>query len=94
MTWCMVVTQINGLKLANSLMLRIAVSVNLLTVSLAKEYIAQALDPVNGGVIETKWMRLNLATRQKFPLLNPFIAMIDYKECRDGGYCMVLLDWL
>ena len=40
-------------KLANSLMLRMAVRVHFKDAALAKEYIAKALDASNGGVIET-----------------------------------------
>jgi len=42
----------NWVKLANSLMLRIAVRVHFIDETLAKEYITKALDPKNGGVIE------------------------------------------
>jgi hypothetical protein len=72
-------------KLANSLMLRMAVRVRFADEALAKKYVAQALDPVNGGVIESKTDEAKLGNSAKYPLLNPFIAIIDYKEERMGA---------
>ena len=72
-------------KLANSLMLRMAVRMRFADEALAKEYVAKALDLQNGGVIETKADEAKLGSTSKFPLLNPFIATIDYKESRMGA---------
>ncbi len=72
-------------KLANSLMLRIAVRCHFVDSELAKEYIAKALDPMNGGVIETIDDEAKIGNSSNFPLLNPIIATVDYKECRMGA---------
>lgn len=72
-------------KLANSLMLRMAVRVRFADQALAKEYVAKALNPANGGVIEAKADEAKLGNSAKYPLLNPFIATIDYKETRMGA---------
>lgn len=72
-------------KLANSLMLRMAVRVRFVAPDLAREYVAKALDAQNGGVIEVKADEAKMGSTSKFPLLNPFIATIDYKESRMGA---------
>ena len=72
-------------KLANSLMLRMAVRVHFVNEALAKEYIAKALDPKNGGVIESKADEAKIGNTSKYPLLNSLIATIDYKENRMGA---------
>lgn len=72
-------------KLANSLMLRMAVRMRYAAPDLAKEYANKALEPQNGGVIEVKADEAKLGSTSKFPLLNPFIATIDYKESRMGA---------
>lgn len=72
-------------KLANSLMLRMAVRVRFVDEALAKEYVAKALNPANGGLIESKADEAKLGNSAKYPLLNPFIATIDYKETRMGA---------
>lgn len=72
-------------KLANSLMLRMAVRVHFINEDLAKEYIAKALDPQNGGIIETIADEAKIADSSKHPLLNSLIATIDYKENRMGA---------
>ncbi len=72
-------------KLANSLMLRMAVRMRFADEALAREYVAKALDPQNGGVIEVKADEAKMGSTTKFPLLNPFIATIDYKENRMGA---------
>ena len=72
-------------KLANSLMLRMAVRMRFIAPELAREYVAKALDSQNGGVIEVKADEAKMGSSSKFPLLNPFIATIDYKENRMGA---------
>lgn len=72
-------------KLANSLMLRIAVRVHFKDETLSKEYIEKALNPVNGGVIESKTDEAKIGNTSKYPLLNSLIATIDYKENRMGA---------
>lgn len=72
-------------KLANSLMLRIAVRVHFVDEDLSREYIAKALDPKNGGVIENKTDEAKIGNTSKYPLLNSLIATIDYKENRMGA---------
>ena len=72
-------------KLTNSLMLRMAVRVHFVNEVLAKEYIAKALDPKNGGVIESKADEAKIGNTSKYPLLNSLIATIDYKENRMGA---------
>ena len=73
------------MKLANSLMLRMAVRMRYANETLAKEYVAKALNPDNGGLIEFKADEAKMGSTTKFPLLNPFIATIDYKESRMGA---------
>ncbi len=77
-------------KLANSLMLRMAVRVHFVNEALAKEYIAKALDPKNGGVIESKGDEAKIGNTSKYPLLNSLIATIDYKRKPDGRHGLVL----
>lgn len=72
-------------KLANSLMLRIAVRVHFVNEDLSKEYIEKALNPKNGGVIESKTDEAKIGNTSKYPLLNSLIATIDYKENRMGA---------
>lgn len=72
-------------KLTNSIMLRMAVRVHFVDKELSKEYIAKALDPKNGGVIETKSDEAKIGNTSKYPLLNSLIATIDYGENRMGA---------
>lgn len=72
-------------KLANSLMLRMAVRTHFVNKDLAVEYIQKALNPRNGGVIESKTDEAKIGNTSKFPLLNSLIATIDYKENRMGA---------
>lgn len=72
-------------KLTNSVMLRMAVRVHFVDKELSKEYIAKALDPKNGGVIETKSDEAKIGNTSKYPLLNSLIATIDYGENRMGA---------
>lgn len=71
-------------KLANSLMLRMAVRVHFKDVTLAQEYVTKALDPRNGGVIENKDEEAKIQNSVKMPLLNSMIASIDYNETKMG----------
>ena len=72
-------------KLANSLMLRMAVRVHFVNKDLSIEYIEKALNPKNGGVIESKADEAKIGNTSKYPLLNSLIATIDYKESRMGA---------
>ncbi len=72
-------------KFANSLMLRIAVRTHFVDQELARQYIEKALNPANGGVIETMEDEARLGDSAAFPLLNPFIAIMDYNEERMGA---------
>lgn len=75
----------NWVKLANSLMLRMAVRVHFKDEALAREYIAKALDPKNGGVIEDIASEAKIQTSAKMPLLNSMMASVnDYNETRMG----------
>lgn len=76
----------NWVKLANSLMLRMAVRVHFKDEALAREYIAKALDPKNGGVIEDIASEAKIQTSTKMPLLNSMMASVnDYNETRMGA---------
>lgn len=76
----------NWVKLANSLMLRMAVRVHFKDEALAREYIAKALDPKNGGVIEDIASEAKIQTSAKMPLLNSMMASVnDYDETRMGA---------
>ena len=79
-------------KLANSLMLRLAVRTHFVAPELAREYIAKALDPANGGVIEAVADEAVLKSSSKITLLNPMLASIDYGETRMGGTIWSYLD--
>lgn len=70
-------------KLANSLMLRLAVRVHFVDEALAREYIAKALE--NGGPITDIADQAVLKSSDKQPLLNPFLASIGYEETRMGA---------
>lgn len=73
------------IKLANSLMLRMAVRVHFQNQSLAQEYIAKALDPANGGVIMSPDEEAKVASSAKLPLLNSMIPSVEqYGETRMG----------
>ena len=73
-------------KLANSLMLRMAVRTHFVDEALAKTYIERALDPANGGVIETVTDEAKIASSDKMPLKNSMIASVDeYGETRMGA---------
>ncbi|WP_290539809.1 SusD/RagB family nutrient-binding outer membrane lipoprotein [Alistipes sp.] len=72
-------------KFANSLMLRLAVRTHFVDKDLARQYIEKALAPENGGVIESMEDEARLGDSGAFPLLNPFIAIIDYNEERMGA---------
>lgn len=75
----------NWIKLANSLMLRMAVRVHFKDEALAKEYITKALDASNGGVIEDKGEEAKIQSSDKMPLLNSMIASVgEYNETRMG----------
>lgn len=72
-------------KLANSLMLRMAIRARYADPALAAEYTTLALDPTKGGVIESVSEEAKIGSSAKLPLLNSLIATIDYKECRMGA---------
>ena len=76
----------NWNRLANSLMLRLAVRVHFKAKDLAQEYITFALDPSNGGVIETVAQEAKICSTDKLPLMNSMIPIVeDYGECRLGA---------
>lgn len=79
-------------KLANSIMLRMAVRVHFKDATLAQKYITMALDPANGGVIETKSDEAKIGSTAKMPLLNSMIASIDYLETRLGATIWSYMD--
>ncbi|MGL5914077.1 MAG: SusD/RagB family nutrient-binding outer membrane lipoprotein [Bacteroidales bacterium] len=73
------------IKLANSLMLRMAVRVHFKDKALATEYITKALDPQNGGVIESRTEEAKMQTTSKLPLHNSMIPSVEeYQETRMG----------
>ena len=76
----------NWTRLANSLMLRLAVRVHFKDQALAKDYIKKALDPKNGGVIENMAQEAKIKNSEKMPLMNSMIpTVVDYKETRQGA---------
>lgn len=79
-------------RLANSIMLRLAVRTHFVAPDLAKEYIEKALDPKNGGVIEAVDQEALLKSSGKITLLNPLLASIDYGETRMGATIWSYLD--
>lgn len=80
-------------KLANSLMLRMAVRAHFVDESLARTYIQRALDPANGGVIESVADEAKIQSTDKMPLKNSMIASVDeYGETRMGATIWSYLD--
>lgn len=76
----------NWVRLSNSLMLRLAVRVHFKAQDLAREYVGFALDPANGGVIETMAQEAKIQSTDKLPLMNSMIPIVeDYGECRLGA---------
>lgn len=76
----------NWTRLANSLILRLAIRIHFKDQNLAKEYITFALDPSNGGVIETVAQEAKIQSTSKLPLMNSLIPIVeDYGECRLGA---------
>lgn len=74
------------LRLANSLMLRLAVRIHFVDETTAREYIAKATDPANGGLITDKSQEAKVASSAKLPLRSPYIASVDeYGETRMGA---------
>lgn len=73
-------------KLANSLMLRMAVRVHFKNETLAREYIAKALDASRGGIIETTADEAKIGNSDKQPLAHPAMISVDqYNETRMGA---------
>lgn len=80
-------------KLANSLMLRMAVRVHFKDESLAKQYIAKALDASNGGVITSLDEQAKIGSSAKKPLMNSMIPSVEeYGETRMGMTIWSYLD--
>ena len=76
----------NWTRLANSLMLRLAVRVHFKNADLAKEYIDKALDSKNGGVIELPAQEAKIKNSEKMPLMNSMLpTVVDYNETRQGA---------
>lgn len=72
-------------RFANSLMLRLAVRVHFKNEGLAREYIAKAIDPSNGGLIENKNQEAKIKSTDKMPLMNSMLPSVeDYAETRMG----------
>lgn len=83
----------NWVRFGNSLMLRLAVRVHFKNEALAKEYIAKALDPVNGGTIENKNQEAKIKNSDKMPLMNSMLPSVeDYSETRMGTTIWAYLD--
>ena len=75
----------NWTRLANSLILRLAVRVHFKDQELAKDYVSFALNQANGGVIETVAQEAKIQNTAKLPLMNSLIPIVeDYGECRLG----------
>ena len=80
-------------RLANSLMLRMAVRVHFKDQALAQEYINKATDPANGGLIVQANQVAKVASSSKLPLRSPYLASVDeYKETRMGATIWAYLD--
>ena len=80
-------------RLANSLMLRMAVRVHFKDQALAQEYINKATDPTNGGLIVQANQVAKVASSSKLPLRSPYLASVDeYKETRMGATIWAYLD--
>lgn len=80
-------------RFANSLMLRLAVRVHFKNEGLAREYIAKAIDPSNGGLIENKNQEAKIKSSDKMPLLNSMLPSVeDYAETRMGTTIWAYLD--
>lgn len=76
----------NWARLANSLLLRMAVRVHFKDKLLAKEYIDKALDKNFGGIIENETQEAKIQNSEKMPLINSMIPIVeDYKEARLGA---------
>lgn len=76
----------NWARLANSLLLRMAVRVHFKDEALAKEYIDKALNQEFGGVIENESQEAKIQSTEKLPLMNSMLPMVvDYKEARLGA---------
>lgn len=76
----------NWARLANSLLLRMAVRAHFKDEALAREYITKALDPQYGGVIENETQEAKIQSTEKMPLMNSMLPMVvDYKEARLGA---------
>ncbi len=73
-------------RLANSLMLRIAVRMHFKDKATASMYVAKATDPANGGLIVEASQVAKVASSSKLPLLSPYIASVnEYGETRMGA---------
>lgn len=74
------------LRLANSLMLRMAVRIHFKDEATAREYIAKATNASNGGLIEAKAQEAKVASSARQPLRNPYLASVtEYGETRMGA---------
>ena len=84
---------VSWVRLANSLMLRMAVRVHFKDQALAQEYITKATDPANGGLIVQANQVAKVASSSKLPLRSPYLASVDeYKETRMGATIWAYLD--
>lgn len=73
-------------KLGNSIMLRLAVRTHFKNEELAREYVGKALNPANGGVMETVADEAKIGNGPLMPLKNSMIASVEeYGETRMGA---------
>ena len=73
-------------RLANSLMLRMAVRIHFKDAALAQEYITKAVNPANGGLIEATNDEAKIGDSEKQPLAHPaLISVNQYNETRMGA---------
>lgn len=73
-------------KLANSMMLRLAVRTHFKNEALAREYITKALDPANGGVMQSVSDGAKIGDCALMPLKNSMVASVEeYGETRMGA---------
>lgn len=74
------------IKLANSIMLRLAVRTHFKNEALAREYIEKALNPANGGVMEVVADEAKIGDGPLMPLKNSMMASVEeYGETRMGA---------
>jgi hypothetical protein len=73
------------IRLANSLMLRLAIRVRYADVALAQKYITEATDVSKGGLIESDDQAAKLVTTARNRFDNSLVTMLGYKELYMGA---------